>query len=273
MPDNTHQKVCLVIGDPVSHSLSPAMHNAAYKAVGIDSEYIFLTKQVKPEELAKAMKKDLRSANIRAFACTIPHKETAVKYLDNIDETAKTIGAVNTVLNNIGILKGYNTDWEGAINALQNCTSLKNKKIAILGSGGTACAIVYGLSREWCAVNLYSRNMDSALQMEKKFGCKIYDWGNSKEAFNSDIIINTTPIGRDNNTIPFSEEGITEQHVIFDVNYKKGGTQLINLAKSKSAVVIDGLEMLLQQGILQFELYTGLKAPEKAMREALSNGE
>ena len=268
---NSGKKICLVIKDKVSHSLSPAMHDAAYKALGIDSEYTFLARQIKPEELEKAMQNELRASDICAFAVTIPHKETIIKYLDETDETAKEIGAVNTVINKNVILIGYNTDWKGAINSLLKHTSLKNKKVAILGSGGTARAIDYGFIKENCEVALYSRNKITAQNISEKYGCKIYPWENRDEATEADIIINTTPIGREDNTSPISIGSITEKHVIFDVNYKKGGTQLLNLAKQKNAIVIDGLEMLLQQGILQFELYTGLKAPEKAMREAIYN--
>jgi len=270
MPDNTRKKICLVIGDPVSHSLSPAMHNAAYKALGIDSQYTFLAKQVKPEELADAMKEELRAPNIHAFACTIPHKETVIQYLDNMDETAKEIGAVNTVLNNNGALKGYNTDWEGAINALLKYTSLKNKKVAVLGSGGTARAIVYGLSKENCQISLYSRSTDKALTIFQKSKCELFPWDKREDVYNAEIIINATSVGREDDATPLSGKGITDKHILFDVNYKKGNTQLLNLAKLKNAIIIDGLEMLLQQGMLQFELYTGMKAPENAMREALT---
>jgi shikimate dehydrogenase len=269
---NSGKKICLIIGDPVSHSLSPAMHNAAYKALKIDSEYEFLAKQIKPYELAKAMQNDLRASTICAFAVTIPHKESIIKYLDEIDETAKEIGAVNTVINTNGKLKGYNTDWKGAINSLLKNTSLKNKKVAVFGSGGTAKAIVYGLTKEGCEITLYSRNKNTASISAHQYKCNFSPWENRDEASSADIIINTTPIGReDDNASPISVDSITEKHIIFDVNYKIGGTQLLNLAKQKNAIAIDGLEMLLQQGILQFELYTGLKAPEKAMRNALYN--
>jgi shikimate dehydrogenase len=265
------KKICLIIGDPVSHSLSPSMHNAAYKALGIESQYTFLAKQIKPEELANALQNDLRATNILAFAVTIPHKETILKYLDDIDETAKEIGAVNTVLNTNQKLKGYNTDWKGAVNALLKYTTLKNKKIALLGSGGSARAITYGLSKEGCDLEIYSRNITAASSITNQFGGKTFSWEKREDACNANIIINATPIGRDDNTSPISIDCITEKHVIFDVNYAKGGTQLLNLAKQKKAIAIDGLEMLLQQGMLQFELYTGLKAPEDAMREALNN--
>lgn len=267
MADNV--KTCLVIKYSDSPSMSPAMHNAAYKALGIDSQYIFVAKQIKPEELANAMQKDLRAPNVCAFAVTIPHKEATIKYLDTVDETAKQIGAVNTVLNNNGLLKGYNTDWQGAINTLLKLTSLKNKKIAILGSGGTARAITYGLSKEDCKISIYARNTITASAIAKQFGCKICSWDEREQVYDADIIINTTPIGRQDGNSPLSGKGINSMHIIFDLNYKKGITELLNLAKSKNAIIVDGLEMLLQQGMLQFELYTGLKAPEKAMREAL----
>jgi shikimate dehydrogenase len=245
------------------------MHNAAYKALDIHSQYEFHAKEIKPEELANAMQKDLRLPDIHAFAVTIPHKETILKYLDEIDETAKEIGAVNTVLNINGKLKGFNTDWQGAINTLLKFTFLKNKKVAMLGSGGTARAIIYGLTKQGCEVNIYSRNSTTASAIAKQFRCKIYTWNKRENACTADIIINTTPIGINDDASPLSAEGINKKHIIFDVNYKKGMTQLLNLAKSKNAIVVDGLEMLLQQGMLQFELYTGLKAPENAMREAL----
>jgi len=268
-PNTTPIKTCLVIKGNDSPSMSPAMHNAAYKALGIDSEYTFRPMQIKPEELADAMHNDLRSSAIHAFAVTIPHKETILKYLDDIDETANQIGAVNTVLNINGKLKGYNTDWQGAINTLLKFTSLKNKKVALLGSGGTARAIAYGLSKQGCEIRIYSRNQNTASAIAKQFGCKTYTWNEREDAVKADIIINTTPIGKEDDATPLSGEGIHEKHIIFDVNYKKGNTQLLNLAKSKNAIIINGLEMLLQQGMLQFELYTGLKAPENGMRRAL----
>lgn len=246
------------------------MHNAAYKALGIDSQYVFLARQIKKEELEKAIQTDLRAKDIHAFACTIPHKENIVKYLDDMDGTAKEIGAANTVINTKGNLKGYNTDWKGAINSLLKHTSLKNKNVAILGSGGTARAIIYGLSKEGCKVNLFSRNNQTATALAEQFRCHTYSWEKREEAASSDIIINTTPIGRDDIATPLPGEYINENHIVFDVNYKKGNTPLLNLAQSKNAITIDGLEMLLQQGMLQFELYTGLKAPEDAMRKALS---
>ena len=259
-----------MIGDPVSNSLSPVMHNAAYKALGIEPQYIFLAKQIKPEDLTNAMQNELRESTICAFAITIPHKETIIKHLDEIDETAKKIGAVNTIINRQGRLKGYNTDWQGGINSLLKYTSLKNKKVAVLGSGGTARAIVYGLSKEDCEITICSRNNSTASIIAKQYKCNFFHWENRDEAVSADIIINTTPIGReDDNDSPIPVDNITEKHIIFDVNYKIGGTQLLNLAKQKNAIVIDGLEMLLQQGMLQFELYTGLKAPEEAMRKAL----
>jgi shikimate dehydrogenase len=269
MDENKQIKTCLVIGHPVSHSLSPVMHTAAFKALGIDPEYIFLAENVAPGDLKNEILK-FKERKIHAIAVTIPHKEAIIKYLDDIDETAKEIGAVNTVLNINGILKGYNTDWRGAINTLQKFTSLKNKKISVLGSGGTARAIIYGLTKGNCAVNLFCRNNTTGLPIAKQFKCKIFSWDNLEDAYDADILINTTPIGMDDKDSPLLYNGFTKKHIVFDVNYHKGDTRFITFAKLKNAKTIDGLELLLQQGKLQFELYTKLKAPEKAMREALN---
>lgn len=265
---NKKTKICLVIGNPISHSLSPVMHNAAYNTLKIDDTYIMLSSKIESEELSETMKY-VREFNIHALACTIPYKEKIMDFLDVLDEDAKKIGAVNSVINDKGVLYGCNTDWQGAINALVKKTALKNKKVAILGSGGTARAIAYGLYREGCTIKIFSRNINKAIEFTKKYGCETGEWEDRQKAVDAEIIINTTPIGRDDDNTPLSYEGITKNHIVMDVNYRNGNTPLINLVKLKNAISIDGREMLLQQGMLQFELFTGLKAPEEAMRKAI----
>jgi len=269
MATNSNIKLCLVIGDPVAQSLSPAMHNAAYKALGIESQYVFRAQQVKPEELGMVIN-EARS-NIHAMAVTIPHKETMMPYLDRVDDMAKEIGAVNTVFNAKGKLIGYNTDCAGAMRSLKVHTALERKSVAVLGSGGSARAIVYGLVNEKCLVTIYSRNADKAKEMAGALGCEYTVWEKRNDAAKADIIINTTPIGKDGKELPVEESIIHKGQVVFDVSYSLNGTPLLNVAKSKNAIVINGLEMLLYQGMLQFELYSGLKAPEEAMRKALQN--
>lgn len=260
-------KMCYIIGDPVAHSLSPAMHNAAYKALGID--YVFNAQRLALAEL-EAFMADVRIKGIHALAVTVPHKEAVIKYLDELDETAKQIGAVNTVVNKNGRLFGYNTDCYGAIESLKKHTVLVGKKVALLGSGGSARAVVYGLVKEKCEVVIYGRNTDKANGLAKTFGCKALPW-DERNSLSADIIINTTPIGREGDELPLDEKVITEKHIVFDINYAQNSTPLLRAAAKKHATTVDGLEMLLRQGMLQFELYTGLKAPEEAMNKALHN--
>ncbi|HSY76486.1 MAG TPA: shikimate dehydrogenase [Bacteroidia bacterium] len=262
-------KICLIIGDPVAHSLSPAMHNAAYAALNLGKEYLFLPSRVKPEDLALKISEIRAATNLHAMAVTIPHKETIIKYLDKLDETAEAIGAVNTVVKINGKLLGYNTDCYGAIESLKRHASLNNKKVAVLGSGGSARAIVYGLMKENCDITVYSRNTEKSQELVGAFGCKSAGGEKINDVANAAIIINTTPIGRDNAELPISADLIKKGQIVFDINYNINDTALLRIAKEKGAIPISGLEMLLRQGMKQFEMYTGLKAPEEAMSNAL----
>jgi shikimate dehydrogenase len=266
----TNAKICLVIGDPVAQSLSPAMHNAAYKALGIDAEYTFSARQVTSDGLADFINESRTS--VHAMAVTIPHKETIIPHLDILDGMARVIGAVNTVFNVKGKLIGYNTDCSGAIESLKKHTSLVGKKVIILGSGGSARAIAYGLVAERSKVTICSRNKEKAKELAEAFGCESAEWDKRNDlASEAEIIINTTPVGKDGKELPIDESVINKGQVVFDINYSINGTSVLNAAREKNAIAIDGLEMLLRQGMLQFEIYTGLKAPEEAMRNALQN--
>ncbi len=266
----TNIKICLVIGDPVAQSLSPAMHNAAYKALGIDTEYTFSARQVTPEGLADFINESRKS--VHAMAVTKPHKEAIIPHLDILDGMARVIGAVNTVFNVKGKLIGYNTDCSGAIESLKKRTSLEGKNVIILGSGGSARAIAYGLVTEKGKVTICSRNKEKAKELSETFGCELAEWDKRNDASSeADVIINTTPVGKDGKELPIEESVINKGQVVFDINYSLNGTPLLNAAKKNNAIAIDGLEMLLRQGMLQFEIYTGLKAPEEAMRNALQN--
>jgi len=277
---NENTKLSYVIGDPVAHSLSPTMHNAAYKALGIDKQYSFEAKQIAPSALADFMK-SVKTGSIYMLAVTIPHKETIMQYLDEIDETAKEIGAVNTVINNNGVLTGYNTDCRGAINALKQHTTLAKKSVVVLGSGGTAKAVIHGLNKEKSEIIICSRNIKEAEKLAIKYKCIAFPWEGIGNVAMADIIINTTPIGREGETFPFIIENMqtsqnlpenrNRKQIVFDVNYNSKEVPLLKDAKQIGAITIDGLELLLQQGILQFELYTGLRAPENSMRSALTN--
>lgn len=265
-------KICLVIGSPKTQSLSPIMHNAGYRKLGIDDQFIYLSAEVKPKNLKMAMD-GIKVLEIKGVSITMPHKQDIMKYLDKISEEAKTIGAVNTVVNRKGKLIGYNTDWIGALQALEQKTNLKGKGVTVIGAGGVARAIIYGLKKKKAEVTIFNRSLEHARKLAQKFNCKYYGLDSLKEAQNSDIIINATSVGMNEDKSPIEKKFLRGNHIIFDVVYSPKETSLIKDATQKGAKIVYGYEMLLYQGVAQFELYTGMKAPIETMRKALENYE
>lgn len=262
------KKICMVIGDPVEHSLSPIIHSAGYQSLGIDNEYEYTKENVKPEEL-KAFIKKVRDENIIGVSCTIPHKETVIPYLDEIDETAKIIGAVNTIVNKDGVLYGYNTDWMGAVQPLVKVCDLKGSSAAVIGAGGAGKAFVYGLTSAGCRVTVYNRTLENAKPLAIQFGCELRSLSDQKEIKNADIICNTTSVGMDTDESPVDKTNLNKNQVVFDVVYSPLQTRLLKDAGSVGAKTILGTEMLLNQAFAQFELFTKKEAPQKAMQKAL----
>lgn len=261
----------VVIGDPISQSLSPKMHNLAYKALDIDSSNLFIPIRVVPEKLEKFINL-VRVLDIKGVSVTIPHKESVPHYLDELDQPAEAIGAVNTIINKDGKLIGYNTDWIGALTALEKRTKVKGKKVAILGSGGAAKAIAYGLSGKQAEVTIYNRKLEKAKSLAEKFNIESKSLVDLETVKDCDIIINCTSVGmyEDSSLIP--EDLINKNQIIFDIITTPKETKLIRNAKANNAKVIYGYEMLLYQGIEQFKLYTGYEAPVKEMEDAIKNG-
>jgi len=266
------KKLCIILGDPVSHSLSPRMHNEAYKAIGIDYEFNFISAKVEKGNLEKVIN-DLKSlGNVRGITCTVPHKEDIIRYLDEIDPLAKKIGAVNTVVNNNGILKGYNTDWQGIVIPLERITSIKGKKVAVIGAGGASRAVCYGLLSRGAEVVIYNRTKEKAEILAREMNVKAREIKDICLVAEADIIINTTSIGMSPNInkslVP--KEFIKKEHIVFDIVYSPYDTQLLKDAQEKEATIIHGIDMLLYQGAAQFKLYTGKDAPVDAMKEVLN---
>lgn len=263
-------KVCLVIGDPIEHSLSPQMHNAGYVALGIDDEFVYVACRVRIENLME-FTRGVRAMGIRGISCTIPHKIAIMPYLDEIDPTAKNIGAVNTIVNDDGVLKGYNTDWQGIVGPLEKITSLQNKKVALLGAGGAARAAAYALTKAGVHVVIYNRTPAKARALAEEFGCEAHPIADISEIKNADIIINATSIGLypETNKTPLAKELITNQQIVFDTVYTPYETKLLQVAKQQGAKVIHGAAMLLEQAAAQFKLYTNLEAPKDSLRNVL----
>jgi len=263
-------KICLIIGDPVEHSLSPAMHNAGYKALGIEDQFVFLGAKVRVEDVRiviEAMKK----MGIHGLTCTIPHKVEVMKFLDEIDPIAKKIGAVNTVLNKNGRLIGFNTDWLGVVVPLEKITKLFDKNVLVLGSGGAARAVVFGLLKKGANVKIFNRTKEKAVVLAEEFGCQTTGLKDESEISNFNIIINTTSVGMKplENETPVPTEFINKKQIIFDIVYVPHETKLLKDAKKRGAKIIHGVEMLLHQGTAQFKIYTGHSAPEDIMRKVL----
>lgn len=267
---SANTKICMIIGDPVAHSLSPAMHNAGYEALGIEKDFVYVGAKVVPKDLENAVK-GFRSLNIRGISVTIPHKTTIMEFLDEIDETAKMIGAVNTIVNEDGMLKGYNTDWLGVVTPIERITSLEGKKVALIGAGGAARSVIYGAASLGAQVTIYNRTLESAKQLGKEFNCGFASLDELATIRDMDIIVNATSVGLHPNEkqSPLPKEFITDRHIVFDAIYSPFETQLLKDAKEQGATVIHGLEMLLYQGMAQFKLFTGSEAQEDVMRKVL----
>ncbi len=271
-------KLCVLIGNPVGHSLSPALHNAAFREIGLNYAYMAF----KVEDLAKAVA-GIRALGIRGVSVTIPHKVKVIEYLDEIDTTAQEIGAINTILNADGRLQGYNTDSPGALKALTDAgASFAGKKILILGSGGAARAVAFGLANhssiELLTIQgiveeeLKSLKRDLAKKGGPNVNTEILSESVLKKAVSdADIVINCTPVGMhpevDRSVIP---SGLLQKgQVVFDVVYNPLKTKLLREAKEAGCRVIPGVEMFVNQAASQFELWTGEKAPISVMRKVV----
>ncbi len=265
MKIDTKTKLFAVIGSPVEHSKSPLIHNIALKENKINAIYT----SFKVENVSDAINA-MRKLNFSGYSVTIPHKVEIIKYLDEIDPFAKKIGAVNTVHNVNGKLIGYNTDCDGAIDALKEKTKLHSKKIYLLGAGGAARAIIAGLVRENALVTIFVRNLEEANIVAKEFNINVKNIESIDSEF--DILINATPVGMypNINATPVSDKIFKKGQVVMDIIFNPLKTKLLKEAQKKGCVIILGTEMFLNQGIEQFKIWNkNKKAPIKKMRSAL----
>lgn len=269
-------KICALIGDPVQHTMSPAMHNAAFQKTGLD--YVYLAFHVKPEQLAKAAE-GLRALNVIGFNVTIPHKVNIIPLLDSLDSLAEKIGAVNTVVNDTGKLKGYNTDAEGSLRALmEHGFEPKNKRIVVLGAGGASRAISYTLVKQDARLIILNRRQeldwaeDIARLIYKNLGqeVKVLELGHLAEALSgADLLVNATSVGMspDANASPVPAGLLAKVPLVFDIVYNPIKTRLLREAEKSGAQTISGLDMLVWQGALAFEKWTHQEAPFDLMRQ------
>jgi shikimate dehydrogenase len=276
-------KICGLIGDPVEHTMSPVMHNAAFDKLGLD--YAYLPFRVRPEELPQAVS-GFKALNAIGFNVTIPHKVAVIPLLDELDPLARKIGAVNTVVNNNGVLKGYNTDASGFLQALlERGVEPAGKNIVLLGAGGAARAIAYILSERKARLTILNRREE--LDWAEAIAANIRkDLGNVIEVFellpgylqkaleHADILANATSVGMspDSGKSPVPAGLLRSGLVVVDIVYNPVRTKLLQDAAAAGAVTVEGLDMLVWQGALAFEKWTGEKPPFDIMREVTLRG-
>jgi len=274
-------RVLCIFGDPVAHSLSPVMHNAAFASLGLDMAYVPFHVPTDPPGGLKRAVSAVRALGIHGLNITIPHKERVMGYLDEVDGHARMVGAVNTVVNRQGRLVGYNTDGEGYLQGLrlEAGFSPRGKFIVIIGAGGAARSILYSvLLKKPKKVVLVNRTKARAASLAREFGRKLgvrietapLEAGALGEcARGAHLVVNTTSIGLGGRgELDFPVHLLADKAVASDIVYSPLETAFLKKARAQGLKTHDGLSMLVHQGAIGFKLWTGKKAPVDVMRAA-----
>jgi shikimate dehydrogenase len=278
---DTHTKFCGVIGNPVEHSLSPAIHNAAFRKLELNC--VYLAWQV--EAIGDALKGLRTLGNFRGASVTIPHKVAAIPFLDHVEETARRIGAINTIVSDKGKLTGYNTDATGALRALrEGGVELKGQSVVLIGSGGAARAIACALTAESSLTKLTVLGIDDrertllAKDLRAQTTSTVEDCHLDESSLrrilpDARVLIHSTPVGMspkaDASCVPAAL--LHPALTVMDIVYNPRETTLLKDAKHAGCKTIPGLEMFLHQAVAQFELWTNQKPPVEVMREVLES--
>lgn len=246
------------------NSIGAAMHNAGYKALGVDFVYI----PIATDDIKNAIS-GIRGFNLCGNTVSMPHKQSVMQYLDKIDPIARVIGAVNTVQNKEGLLTGYNSDWIGAMNALNEATELKHKRVIVIGAGGAARAIIYGLKQNEAHTCIYARNTAKAKELADEFGAELGGDIDDLQSAEYDVVINATSVGFGTDESIVDKSFFRPDTVAMDVVFVPAETTFMKDAKNQGAQVVAGYRMLIHQALFQMELFTGQKAPFDVMQDAL----
>lgn len=274
-------KICYLIGYPVGHSMSPKMHNAAFRELGL--KYMYKAVSIEPERLSEFVNINLRRSDVLGANVTVPHKIAVMNEIDDLDPNAAAIGAVNTIVNDGGVLKGYNTDGLGAYKALKEFVGeLDDKKVVLIGAGGAARAVSYSIIREVETLTILNRTFERAQVLAealrgsawKKVAARarvisapLDELHLKNELEDADILINSTSVGMHPNVgeTPVPGHLLHESMLVFDLVYNPSNTRLLREAKEAGADTLSGVEMLVYQGAEAFRLWTGKKAPVDLM--------
>jgi len=267
-----------VIGDPIGHSLSPAIHNTAFRKLGLNKVLVpFL---IPAASLADSLKA-LEILDVKAYSVTIPHKEGVIELLGSKDGAVEKTGSCNTLLRYDGKWVGYNTDYRAAMDTLEDAlggrssdedaSPLLDKQVLILGAGGVARAIAFGLERRGASITITNRHDERATQLAEEIGGRTVNWGQRASTI-AEIIINCTPVGMHPNVddTPVPPAAFQKPNMVaFDTVYHPESTMFLKLAKEREAKTVSGVDMFVHQAAEQFKLYTGKDAPMDAMRDVI----
>lgn len=279
-PIDAKTKVCAVIGHPIGHSLSPQMHNAAFDALGLP--FVYVAHDVAPGTVAKALE-GIRALGYRGLSVTIPHKVEAMQAVDEVNEIARGIGCINTVVNEGGRLLGYNSDGLGALGALRDAgADPLGKRVLMIGSGGAARAVVVTIAREAPPAQITILGVEMAQLHQlvgdvRERGRAAVDGGELTDAALrdamavADLVLHCSPIGMHPNeaqsVVPAA--WFRQDQVVFDAVYNPRRTTLLKEAAAAGCRTVEGIEMFLGQAYVQFELWTGQPAPRDVMRRVV----
>jgi len=257
--------LCGIVLHPAGHTRSPAMHNAAFRALGIDA--VYLAFDVPPAALAPAIA-GARALRVRQLAVSVPHKEAVIAHLDRIEPIARRIGAVNTVTWQDGALVGANTDWIGVVRALERATPLAGRRAAVLGAGGAARAAVHGLLERGAHVTVLNRTVPRARELASALGAAGAGPLEELAGVPWDVIVNATRVGLREDVSPVPAAAIPSGAVVLDAVYDPERTRLLRDAEARGARVVAGKWWLVEQAAEQLRLWTGREAPREAMAAA-----
>lgn len=272
--DTTTRVYGIVAGD-TSYSVSPYMHNAAFRASRLNSVFVPLKVADPAAFIRRMVRAETREVelNFRGFSITNPHKQNIIEHLDEIDETAEKIGAVNTVKIENGRLLGSNTDAEGFMAPLLGAfADLRDASVVVLGAGGAARACVYALKRAGASVRILARDPSRASDLAREFDARVDKITGGNHRLTADILVNATPIGTKGEAeglTPFAADELRDVRLVYDLVYNPPRTRLLAEAEAAGAKSLGGFDMLLAQGARQFEIWTGLEAPVEEMKTAV----
>jgi len=268
-------RLCGIIGDPIEHTMSPAMHNAAFRELGLD--YVYVPFRVLKGEVEQAVR-GMRALNIRGLNVTIPHKIAVIPFLDEVDATAEKIGAVNTIVNDDGVLRGYNTDATGFMQALlEKGIDPGQKSVVVLGAGGASRAICSVLAERGSKVAIMNRSLERARGLAEavsascgnEVGALALNGANLARALGeAEVLVNASSVGMSPGVdeSPVDARLLRSDLVVFDIVYSPLRTRLLREAGEAGAETIGGLDMLVWQGAMAFEKWVGVEAPLETMR-------